>query len=130
MRYMALSSLPDGWEVWSDEATKIVLAYRPDVFDSAAFPAPCLPTIYVTKGQRDRRPGPTEPDPDDSWYVTLYLEPDVSEGPETAETRREAEVTATELAGRFVRGEIDLRGLYQVPREDYLARLEELVGPD
>lgn len=130
MRSMALSSLPDGWEIWSDETTKVVLAYRPDVFDSAAFPAPCLPTIYVTKGQRDRRPGPNDPDPDDSWYVTLYLEPDVSQGPETAETRREAEATAIELAGRFARGEVDIRGLYQVPRVDYLARLEELVGPD
>lgn len=127
---MALSSLPEGWEVWSDEATKVVLAFRPDVFDTAAYPAPCLPTIYVSKGHRDRRPGPNEPDPDDPWYVTLYLEPDVSLGPETAETRGDAETVAGELAGRFARGEIDLRGLYQVPREGYLDRLADLVGQD
>jgi hypothetical protein len=27
-----------------------------------------------------------------------------------------------------VAGEIDYRGLYQVPREDYFAKLDELVG--
>lgn len=127
-RGMALESLPPGWEVWSDEATKVVLAYRPDVFDTDAFPAPCLPTIYVSKGQRDRRPGPNEPDPDDPWYVTLYLEPEISTETDTAATRGEAESLATDVAAAFAAGELDLRGLYQIPREDYLDRLEALVG--
>jgi hypothetical protein len=125
---MALADLPDGWSVWTDEGETVVLVYRPDVFDTAAFPAPCLPTIYLKKGERDRRPGPNEPDPDDPWYVTLFLEPDVNRPPETAETRADAETVALAIAEGFVRGEIDFRGLYQVPREDYLDRLAELVG--
>jgi hypothetical protein len=125
---MALAELPDGWTVWTDEGDTAVLVYRPDVFDTAAFPAPCLPTIYLTKGRRDRRPGPNDPDPDDPWYVTLYLEPDVSRPPETADTRTGAEDVALGIAERFVGGAIDFRGLYQVPREDYLDRLAELVG--
>jgi hypothetical protein len=122
------ADLPDGWSIWNEDAHTVVLVYRPDVFDTAAFPAPCLPTIYVTKGERDRRPGPNEPDPDDPWYVTLYLEPDVDRPAETAHTRREAEAVAADLARRFAEGEMNLRGLYQVPREDYLDRLCELVG--
>lgn len=125
---MGLDSLPDGWQVWSDEATRVVFVYRPDVFDTAAFPAPCLPTIYVTKGKRDRRPGPHEPAPDDLWHVTFYLEPDVSRPAETAETRLEAMATARTLARRFSEGEFDLRSMYQVPRADYLDQLEDLVG--
>lgn len=127
---MALSALPDGWEVWSEETTKAVLVYRPDVFDTAAYPAACLPTIYLSKGQRDRRPGPNEPQPDDDWYVILYLEPDVSYGTETARTRRGAEAVATDLAERFADGDIDPRTCYQVPRDDYLDRLEALTRGD
>lgn len=125
---MAFQDPPEGWQVWSDEATKVVLAYRPDVFDTAAFPAPCLPTIYASKGRRGRRPGPHEPDPGDPWYVTLYLEPDVVHGTRTAATRREAAGVAHDLAGRFAAGDLDLRGCYQVPREAYLDRLDELTG--
>ncbi|MFB6310429.1 MAG: DUF5820 family protein [Salinirussus sp.] len=125
---MAFADLPDGWEVWSDEATRVVLVFRPDVFDTDAFPAPCLPTIYISKGQRGRRPGPHDPAPDDPWYVTLYLEPDVSRAADVAETRRQAEATAEDLARRFATGKLELRSLYQVPREDYLDRLEELIG--
>ena len=127
---MALSGLPDGWQVWSDEATRVVLAFRPDVFDTNAFPAPCLPTIYLSKGQRDRRPGPHDPPPDAPWYVTLFLEPDVSRDPERVDSRHDAEAHATDLAERFARGDVDVRGLYQVPREDYLAKLESLTGAD
>lgn len=125
---MSLDALPDGWEVWSDEATRVVLVYRPDVFDSAAFPAPCLPTIYLTKGERDRRPGPNDPAPDDPWYVTLYLEPDVNRSADPVETRREAIATARDLARRFAGGDLDLRSFYQVPRGEYLDRLDDLVG--
>lgn len=125
---MSLADLPAGWSVWTDEGDTVVLVYRPDVFDTAAFPAPCLPTIYLTKGQRDRRPGPNEPDPDDPWYVTLYLEPEVHRPAETAETRAAAEKVALGIAERFVEGAIDFPDLYQVPREDYLDRLADLVG--
>lgn len=124
------AALPEGWEVWSDEETRVVLAFRPDVFDTAAFPAPCLPTIYLSKGQRDRRPGPHEPPPDADWYVTLYLEPEVARSPARADDRAGAESVAVDLATSFSRGELDLREMYQVPRDAYLDRLEELVGPD
>lgn len=127
---MGFESLADGWEVWSDEATRVVLAFRPDVFDTVEYPAPCMPTIYVSKGRRGRRPGRERPPPDADWYVRLYLEPDVALPAESAETRGDAEALAADLASRFAAGEIDARGLYQVPREAYLDRLEALTGTD
>jgi hypothetical protein len=127
-----LSDLPDGWTVWSDgEDGRVVLAYRPDVFDSDAYPAPCLPTLYVTRGPRERR---RPPDDDrrlrDDWHVTLYLEPDVSAPSRAHERRDDALVEAVEWAREFARGDVDYRDLYQVPRERYLARLDELTGHD
>jgi len=120
--------LPAGWRRWSEEATKVVLVYRPDVFDTAAFPAPCLPTIYLTKGRRGRRPGRDRPEPAADWYVTLFLEPDVERSPEVYETRAAAVAGAAALARRFDAGEVDYRDLYQVPRPAYLDRLDELTG--
>ena len=125
---MALEDVPEGWVVWHEEPTKLVLAYRPDVFDSTAFPAPCLPTVYATKGKRDRRPGRNVPDPDDPWYVTRYLEPDVARETESFDTRGAAATGACDLARAFHAGEFDYRALYQVPREAYLDRLDELTG--
>lgn len=125
---MGLSDLPEAWVVWSEEEHRCVLAYRPDVFDSQAFPAPCLPTIYVIKGKRGRRPGPHDPAPSDPWYVTLYLEPDVNRDADTYDSREAALAGAADLATQFAEGEVDYRGLYQVPREDYFDRLDELTG--
>lgn len=120
--------LPAGWEVWSDERTKIVLVYRPDIFDSEQFPPPCLPTIFLTKGQRDRRPGRNRPHPDDPWFVTLSLEPDVS-GPRQRYDNREGAIEgAHQIADEFAAGAYDYRDLYQVPRETYLDKLDELTG--
>jgi hypothetical protein len=125
---MDFADLAAGWEVWSVESTKVVLAYRPDVFDSEAFPPPCLPTIYATKGKRGRRPGRERPDPDASWYVTLYLEPEVSGDERRYDSREAARDGAAELAARFADGDLDYRSLYQVPRPAYLGRLDELTG--
>jgi hypothetical protein len=125
---MEFDALADGWEVWNAESTKVVLTYRPDVFDTEAFPAACLPTIYVTKGRRGRRPGRDRPSPDDSWYVTLYLEPDVTGEEREFESRAAAREGAAALAGEFTRGEVDYRSLYQVPRPEYFSKLDELVG--
>ena len=125
---MSLDDLPAGWRRWSDEATKVVLVYRPDVFDTEDLPAPCLPTIYLTKGKRGRRPGRDRPAADDDWYVTLYLEPDVSRPPESYESREAAVAGAVDLAGAFADGAVDYRELYQLPRDDYLARLDDLTG--
>ena len=125
---MTFEDLADGWVVWNEESTRCILAYRPDVFDSSAFPAPCLPTIYLTKGKRSRRPGRDEPAPDDPWYVTLFLEPEIDHGGETYDSREAAVEGAKELAARFADGEIDVHDMYQVPREEYLAKLDELLG--
>lgn len=125
---MEFEGLTEGWEVWSVESTKAVLAFRPDVFDSHEYPAECLPTMYVTKGQRGRRPGRDVPDPDDAWYVTLYLEPEVNLDQRAFDTKEAAIAGSETLATEFSRGEIDYRDLYQVPRPDYFEQLDELTG--
>ncbi len=124
---MEFDGLADGWEVWSVESTKAVLTFRPDIFDSHEFPPACLPTIYVTKGRRGRRPGRDVPNPGDPWYVTLYLEPDVSDDERRYDSREDAERGAVELATQFAGGDVDYRELYQVPRPRYFEKLDELV---
>jgi hypothetical protein len=123
---MDLDGLADAWTVWSQSEAKLILAYRPDVFDSEGFPAPCLPTIYLTRGKRTRRPGADRTGED--WYVTLYLEPEVERSAESFPDRESAVEAAVSLANRFVAGDIDYRALYQVPREAYLDELDELTG--
>jgi hypothetical protein len=97
------------------------------VFNTKDFPAPCLPTIYVSNGSRKRRPGAGQVQTD-TWHVSLLLEPEI-EGPvERYDSRSAAVDGAVDLATRFSTGGIDYRGLYQVPREAYLDRLDDLVG--
>ncbi|WP_435346853.1 DUF5820 family protein [Haloarchaeobius sp. HRN-SO-5] len=124
--------LPEGWVVWNEEPEgRCVLAYRPDVFDSSQFPAPCLPTLYLTRGRRNhRRPGISLDDArSGDWYVTLYLEPEVELQETNRFPDREAGVEGTvELARRFADGEVDPGDVYQVPRDDYVAKLRELTG--
>lgn len=123
---MTLDALSQQWVVWSDEGEKVVLAYRPDVFDGGDFPAPCLPTIYVTRGQRDRRPGGQRVG--DDWHVTLFLEPEIDCETESYQSRADALAGAVELADEFGVGDIDYRSQYQVPRERYFEKLDELTG--
>jgi hypothetical protein len=123
---MDLTGLADGWTVWSQEPETAVLAYRPDVFDGGAFPAPCLPTIYLTRGERTRRPGSQRRGND--WHVVLYFEPEVT-GPEETEPTQAAAVTAAKaIASRFSSGDIEPRDYYELPREGYLEKLERLTG--
>lgn len=123
-----MGDLPGGWVRWSEAEEKLVWAYRPDVFDGGEYPPPCLPTLYVTRGRRSRRPGgDRDPRPDASWYVTLFLEPEVSRDAEEFPDREAALAGARDLARRFAAGEIDYRALYQVPREAYFERLDELT---
>ncbi|WP_265111364.1 DUF5820 family protein [Halosolutus halophilus] len=131
----AFDALPDSWTIWSEEDDgRAVLAYRPDVFDAEEFPPACLPTLYVTHGKRTRRPGtnPTSRTTANDWFVTLYLEPDVSlPDQHRFDDRSDAVACAIDLARQFDAGEIDYRDLYQVPRERYFDRLDELTGgPD
>jgi len=123
---MDTAALVEDWTVWNQTETELVLAYRPDVFDSEAFTAPCLPTIYLTHGKRTRRPGADRSGED--WYVTLYLEPEVDHQVDVAPDRETAVDVAVTLANDFAAGEFDFRALYQVPREAYLDELDELTG--
>ncbi|GAB3025387.1 DUF5820 family protein [Natronobiforma cellulositropha] len=128
-----LESIPDAWTVWNAEDDgRCILTYRPDVFDADEFPAPCLPTLYLTSGTRSRPPGanPNDRTVDDDWYVTLYLEPDVYLRDEDTRfsTRADALEQFHSLARRFDAGDIDYRSAYQVPRERYLDRLDDLTG--
>ncbi|MFP8952439.1 DUF5820 family protein [Natrialbaceae archaeon A-arb3/5] len=128
-------ALPDTWNVWSEgEDGRLVLAYRPDVFNADEFPAPCLPTLYLTHGRRTRRPGrnpTTTTTGADDWFVTLYLEPEISlDETNRFSTRADALSCVIELAQQFDSGDIDYRELYQVPRERYFDRLDELTGRD
>ncbi|MFO7833249.1 MAG: DUF5820 family protein [Halohasta sp.] len=125
---MELPELPAGWRVWNAESEgRVILAYRPDVFDSAAFPAACLPTIYVTNGSPRRRPGAGSVDTD-HWQVKLFVEPEVAVGTDAFDDRPAAVDGAVETARAFAAGEVDYREAYQVPRDDYLDRLDELTG--
>ena len=122
-------TLGEGWTVWNAEDERVILAYRPDVFDGGEFPPACLPTIHVARGRRIRRPeGSRNLPPDAPWLVTLYLEPEVNRTPAAHDTPEAARECAVELTRRFAAGEIDYRRLYQVPRPDYLSKLDELTG--
>jgi hypothetical protein len=127
---MSYENLPDGWVVWNDKPDgRSVLAYRPDVFDADEFPAECLPTIYLTKGRPSRRPAGDDPIKSGSgWTVILYLEPEVERDNERFDDREAAVRRVVELAEAFAAGEIDYRGLYQVPRPEYFEKLDELTG--
>jgi hypothetical protein len=120
--------LPTGWRLWNEEPDgRVILAFRPDVFDADRFDPACLPTIYLSNGSRRRRPGAGAATTAD-WHVTLFLEPEI-EAEETVHDDRETGVAAMlDLADRFVDGEIDYRSVYQVPRERYFEALDELVG--
>jgi hypothetical protein len=60
--------------------------------------------------------------------MALFLEPEVDARVETADSREAGVEIALDLARAFAAGEVDYRGAYQVPREDYFDRLDELVG--
>jgi len=124
-------ALGEGWTVWNAEDDRVILAYRPDVFNGDAFPSACLPTVYVTRGRRNRRPeGNRNLPPDAPWMVTLYLEPEVNREPDAYDAPAEAAEAAADLTHRSADGEVDYRGLYQVPRGDYFRKLDELTGRD
>lgn len=121
---------PAGWTTWSDADDRLVLAYRPDVFDADAFPAPCMPTLYLTRGRRNRRRPGQERSAALDWFVTLYLEPEVIVGEERFDARADALEGARSLARDFADGTLDYRAAYQVPREAYLDELDRLTGRD
>ncbi|MFB6169705.1 MAG: DUF5820 family protein [Haloarculaceae archaeon] len=126
-----MEDVPEGWVVWNDDpGGRLVLVYRPDVFDADRFDAACLPTIYVRRkapGQRKRRRNPVA---SDDWYVTLFLEPEVRvRAADSAHADHGAAIEAArDLARAFAAGDVDYRESYQLPRETYLDALDELTG--
>ena len=121
--------LPPGWRVWNREAGgRIVLAFRPDVFNAESFPPACLPTIVVAPGRSPDDP-PGRRARSDAWHVAAYLEPDVRlpELAGTFDARDAAIAGALDAASRFTAGDVDVAAAYQVPREAYLARLSALL---
>ena len=128
--HVSFEELPDGWRVWNEEPSgRAILVYRPDAFGDDAVPDACLPTIYLTNGSRNARPGAGQYATDE-WHVVLFMEPEVEAVAETRESRDAGVDAAVEIAARFADGGIDYRGAYQVPREEYFARLDELVGDE
>jgi len=125
---VSFEGLPDGWRVWNEEPSgRAILVYRPDVFGGGNLPAECLPTIYLTNGSRDARPGSGQYATEE-WHVVLFMEPEIEAVAETHESRDAGADAAVEIAARFADGDVDYRGVYQVPREEYFARLDEFVG--
>ncbi|MXR42262.1 hypothetical protein GRX01_13055 [Halobaculum sp. WSA2] len=120
--------LADGWRLWNEEPSgRAIVVFRPDVFDADRFPAPCLPTVYLTNGSRNARPGAGQRRTDE-WHVTLFLEPEVEAESTTFDDRAAALEGVRDVTERFVAGAIDYRGAYQVPREAYLDELDDLIG--
>ncbi|WP_336025017.1 DUF5820 family protein [Halobellus salinisoli] len=119
---------PAGWSLWNDEPRgRRILVFRPDVFNEGNdLPAECIPTILVSNRSRAKRPGASQI-PTDTWHVVLTLEPDVEAVVEDYESREAAVAGANELARRFAAGDVDYRAAYQLPREDYLDRLDSVV---
>jgi hypothetical protein len=124
---MSFEALPDGWRVWNEEPSgRAILVYRPDVFGGGDLPAACLPTIYLTNGARNARPGSGQYATEE-WHVVLFLEPEIEAVSETLESREAGAAAAVDVAERFAGGEVDYRAAYQVPREAYFERLDEFV---
>ena len=125
---MSFDALPAGWRVWNEEPSgRAILVYRPDVFDGDDLPAECLPTIYLTNGARNARPGSGQYATDE-WHVVLFLEPEIEAIAETYGSREAGADAAIDVAARFAAGDVDYRAAYQVPRETYFERLDDLVG--
>lgn len=126
-----ISEIADGWQVWNNEPRgHVILAYRPDIFDTNEFPPACLPTITIGPGSepnqpRDHRNATT------AWYVVLYLEPRVRVATKdtTVPSRPQAIDYAVALSHEFTDGKIDFDAAYIDPRPNYLAKLKELTTP-
>jgi hypothetical protein len=126
-----LSTLADGWEIWNKEPQgRIILAYRPDVFNTTDYPAACLPTITIAPGTspnapRDHRQASS------AWHVALYLEPRVrvTTKDATVPTRPAAIEHALSLSHEFSDGNIDFDAAYIDPRPAYITKLNELTQP-
>jgi len=127
---MSFEALPDGWRVWNEEPSgRAILVYRPDVFGGDDLPSECLPTIYLTNGARNARPGSGQYATEE-WHVVLFLEPEIEAISETYESRETGAAAAVDAAERFAAGDVDYRAAYQVPREAYFERLDEYVGEE
>ena len=130
---MTDAGLPEGWREWNDEpGGRKIIAYRPDVFQKSSFPDACMPTLVLgPRPPRGARPeARVEHHSTGEWYVTLFLEPEVILVEHTCPNRETAVDSFRQVARDFSSGAYDLRDAYQIPREDYLHRLDELVDQE
>jgi len=96
---MSFEALPDGWRVWNEEPSgRAILVYRPDVFGGDDLPSECLPTIYLTNGARNARPGSGQYATEE-WHVVLFLEPEIEAIAETYESPEAGAAAAVDVAG-------------------------------
>lgn len=126
-----LSTLADGWEIWNNEPQgRIILAFRPDIFNTTDFPPACLPTITIAPGPSPNAP-PDYRQASTAWHVALYLEPRVrvTNKDTTVSTRPEAIDCGTTLSHEFTDGQIDFAAAYMDPRPDYITKLNQLTKP-
>ena len=49
-------AIPDDWTLWSVDDSRLILAYRPDIFDGSDTVPACMPMIYLSRGRRSKRP--------------------------------------------------------------------------
>lgn len=124
-----LSTLADGWEIWNDEPHgRVILAFRPDIFNTTDFPPACLPTITIAPGPSPNAP-PDHRHASTAWHVVLYLEPRVrvTTKDTSVPSRPEAIDYAIQLTHEFTDGDIDFDDAYIDPRPDYITKLNELT---
>lgn len=127
---MSLEELPEGWVVWNDDGGRVVLVFRPDVFEGATYDSAHLPTLYVSTRSPDV-PMRRGDEPSEAWHVACTLEPEVRVRAleSSHELRADAVDAAVAAARRFSRGAVDFEGAYAAnPPEAYLRRLAELTG--
>lgn len=126
-----LSTLADGWEIWNNEPHgRIILVFRPDIFNTTDYPPACLPTITIGPGTRPNAP-PDHRQASNAWHVVLYLEPRVriTTKDTSVPTRPEAIDYALSLSHEFTNGNIDFDDAYIEPRPEYLTKLNQLTKP-
>ncbi len=118
-----------GWVTWHDgPGGTVIWTFRPDVFDGERLPPACLPTLTI-KRERHRGPRgrPAEPGSNRAWTVELRLEPEVMIERVRHDERDVAIARARDLAAAFAADELDYRGAYLQPRDDYLAVLDAVL---
>jgi len=102
--------------------------YRPDVFGGDDLPSECVPTIYLTNGARNARPGSGQYATEE-WHVVLFLEPEIEAIAETYESPEAGAAAAVDV-GAVRRRRRGLPGRLSGAAGGYFERLDEYVGEE